>query len=504
MPLYEEHARLPHFGPALLRFVAGQPKGSELILVDDGSSDDTLRHARALASGGTDTPVRVLARPRLGKGAAIRAGLEVATGEVAAFCDVDLATPLDDLQRLIELADAAQVVAIGSRDLPGSVLVRRESAAREFLGRAYNRAVQLAVLPGIVDSQCGAKAAPTAVWRRLLPHSTENGFAWDVEVLAIARALQVRVQEVPVTWRHEPGSRVHVLRDGTRMVAALRRIRRAVAKVRVEPELAVASTPEGIFTGSNVEALAEADATHWWFRSKAAYVSWALRRNTRADGWLVDVGGGAGGVTALLGWAPERTLVLDGSEVLTERAANRHGLCAATGEVTRLPLATASAAVVCLLDVVEHLPDPVGALREARRVLTPDGVLVVTVPAHPWLWSAADVQLGHQLRYTRRALHRQVQLAELEPTWMGHVFSWLVPPVWLRRRLSRNEPQLGLDVSSPVIDAAALVLTRVERATMRLLQMPFGTSILCIARPGPSTASVSEMSGPQAEIGARA
>jgi SAM-dependent methyltransferase len=148
-----------------------------------------------------------------------------------------------------------------------------------------------------------------------------------------------------------------------------------------------------------------------------------------------------------------------------------------------LPLADGTAEVVCLLDVIEHLQDPVAALREAARVLAPDGRLVVTVPAHQWLWSAADEQLGHLRRYNRRTLYADLAAAGLVPRLLTHVFSWLVPPVWLKRKVvSGGSAQLGLDQSSFAIDRTAMALTLAERSVLGRVALPFGTSVLCICQ----------------------
>jgi len=140
------------------------------------------------------------------------------------------------------------------------------------------------------------------------------------------------------------------------------------------------------------------------------------------------------------------------------------------------------ASVVCLLDVIEHLADPRRALAEARRLLSSQGRLVVTVPAHPNLWSAADEVLGHHRRYTARALQSELESQGLTVLWSSHIFSWLVAPVWLKRRLRPGGgPELGLDVVSPSVDRAALLLTRLERAVISRTSLPVGTSILCVA-----------------------
>ncbi|HEY7133727.1 MAG TPA: bifunctional glycosyltransferase/class I SAM-dependent methyltransferase [Acidimicrobiia bacterium] len=500
VPVYNEGHRLDQYAGELLDYATRLPWGSRLVFVDDGSTDDTAERLDKLIanSGASATVAR---RAHAGKGAAVRAGLLHAETEVAGFCDLDLSTPLSSFDRVRRAAERAPVVAIGSRDAMGSSISRSQSAVRELLGRTYNRAVQLAFTPGVVDTQCGAKAARRDVWRTVLEWSVEDGFAWDVEVVAIARAIGVPVQEVAIDWAHHDGTKIHVARDGTRMLVALGRIGHQVGSARTTAATAVAPSVEapevgttaeyGVFTDRNAEALAAADVTHWWFRSKAALVTSVLRRAEPPRGPLVDLGAGSGGVTAALGWPLEESIVVEGSEALVDVARTRYALGAARGELNAVPVAGARASVVCLLDVIEHLRDPQPALREAHRLLGSDGVLAVTVPAHPRLWSAADDALGHVRRYTRRTLTAELERAGFSVELCTHVFSWLFVPVWVRRRVrSTGRAELGLDVASPVVDRAALVLTAVERVLVSRLgvRLPFGTSVLAVARPDGSAA----------------
>jgi dolichyl-phosphate beta-glucosyltransferase len=228
VPVYNEAQRFGERAPELARFVRGLPSGSELLIVDDGSTDRTRALVRAFLDAEPGMPGRLLARPHEGKGAAVRAGLLAASGGYAGFCDVDLSTPLADLLRLFDVAREGPVLAIGSRDLPGSRVLKAQHPVREGLGKTYNRLVRRVLTPGVHDTQCGAKAAAASVWADVLAWSREPGFAWDVEVVALARRRGFGVREVPVSWVNDPRTRVRLGRDGAAMVAAVPRILRTV------------------------------------------------------------------------------------------------------------------------------------------------------------------------------------------------------------------------------------------------------------------------------------
>lgn len=233
VPLFNE-ARRP-FGDHVEQigaFVAAQPAGSELLLVDDGSSDGTVEAVAAFLAARPELHARLIRRPHQGKGAAVRAGLEEARSALTGLWELSPPTPLGDFARLVDAARRDGGVVIGSRDPAGSEMVEGESSLRETLGKACDRAVRTLLVDGVSHTECGAMVAPTAVWRRILPHCAENGPAWDVEVLAIAGALQIPLADKEVSAARDDGSGVHGLRDGVAMLCSLPRIRRRVRTAR--------------------------------------------------------------------------------------------------------------------------------------------------------------------------------------------------------------------------------------------------------------------------------
>lgn len=226
VPAYDEAQRI---AKTLSAFDAWRatPAGAdaELVLVDDGSRDATLPMLRAWAEG--RERVQVLSLPHRGKGHAVRAGVLAARGERIGFVDADLAVSLDALPQLEAALDAGADVAIGSRQVAGAERVG-EPRYRHVLGRGFNLLVRTLVLPGIADTQCGFKLfraqAAQAVFARLrrygpraAPVRGPNVTAFDVEVLLVARRLGYTIEEVPVRWRHEAGSKVRPLLDTLRM-----------------------------------------------------------------------------------------------------------------------------------------------------------------------------------------------------------------------------------------------------------------------------------------------
>jgi len=149
-----------------------------------------------------------------------------ARGERILFSDADLATPIEELEKLNAKLDAGFPIAIGSRDVRGSELIKRESRIRETGGKVFNKLVRLLTVPGIHDTQCGFKLFTRNAAQTIFSRCVVDHFAFDVEALYLAmRVYGLRVSEVPVRWAHQEGSKVRFWRDGFRMVKTVFKIR---------------------------------------------------------------------------------------------------------------------------------------------------------------------------------------------------------------------------------------------------------------------------------------
>lgn len=223
IPAFDEEQRIGRTLQATTEFLRARAAPYEVIVVDDGSADGTAAIVSAHAQA--DPCVRLLRLERnQGKGAAVRAGVRASVGQRVLFMDADLATPLGELLRLeAALADGADV-AIGSRALARSEVLVRQRRGREWMGKTFNLMVRAVLMGGYRDTQCGFKLFRRAAADVLFAEATVDRFAFDVELLLLARG-RFRVVEVPVAWRHVEQSKVSPVRDAARMAYDLLRLR---------------------------------------------------------------------------------------------------------------------------------------------------------------------------------------------------------------------------------------------------------------------------------------
>lgn len=223
IPARNEQARLPKTLPTVLDFLDRQAYSSEVIVVDSASSDDTAEIVRTLARPRDD--LRLLQAQRAGKGRAVRKGMLAAQGEFRFICDADLSMPIEELNRFLPpQLDEEVDIAIGSREAAGAVRYG-EPLHRHLIGRAFNTLVRLIAIPEVQDTQCGFKSFRGHIADDLFSKQQLDGWTFDVEVLFIAQRRGYRIEEIPIPWYYNPGSRVNVLRDSIAMFSDLFRIR---------------------------------------------------------------------------------------------------------------------------------------------------------------------------------------------------------------------------------------------------------------------------------------
>ncbi len=226
IPAYNESNRILGTLEEAARVLPGLEPRSEVVVVDDGSTDDTAALVES-ARATFPLPLKLVSLPHRGKGSAVRAGMLAARGSFRVLCDADLATPFESVQLLLEPArrNGTEVV-IASRQKKGAVR-QDESWVRHLLGRGFNLTVRLVTgLKGIEDTQCGYKLFTDASAKAVFERVTIEGFAFDVEALVIASALGFRIEEIPIIWRSVPESKVRAIQDTMGMFRQLLRIRR--------------------------------------------------------------------------------------------------------------------------------------------------------------------------------------------------------------------------------------------------------------------------------------
>lgn len=224
IPAYNEEARIEPTLQKTEQYLLSEPYSWEMIVVTDGSTDRTDEIVASFTRARPN--VRLVAyKPNGGKGKAVRVGMLAATGERILFADADLATPPEETAKLMSSLDKGFQVAIGSRPLKESKLEKRQPFYREAFGRVSNLLVQAIGVRGIKDTQCGFKMFEASAAKEIFSRTKMNGFSFDMEALMIARDLGYRIDEIPIRWADQAGSKVVLWRDAPKVLFDLVRMR---------------------------------------------------------------------------------------------------------------------------------------------------------------------------------------------------------------------------------------------------------------------------------------
>ena len=230
IPAYNEEQRLPPTLERIARFLTTMPLRTEIIVVDDGSKDDTCGVVERAMS---QYPGLRLVRqnPNRGKGAAVRAGMLAARGQIRVMCDADCSMPPEQLPRLLAPITACTAeIAIGSRYAEGARTDVKQPFYRVLWSRLCNKVIQRSLVPGVRDTQCGFKAFTAEAARDLFARARIDGWAFDLEILALARRRAFAIDEVGVEWKDDGRSRVNPFTDFWKVIREAVTIRRNLAR----------------------------------------------------------------------------------------------------------------------------------------------------------------------------------------------------------------------------------------------------------------------------------
>jgi dolichyl-phosphate beta-glucosyltransferase len=215
IPSYNEEQRLPATLASIAAYIRSSKRKIEVIVVDDGSRDNTVAVAEKFRN---EIPsLRVVSNDKnRGKGYSVRHGMQVARGEIVLFTDADLSAPIEEVEKLLP-AMKTNDVAIGSRAIDRSQITVHESPFREFAGIIFNKIVRLILWLPFVDTQCGFKAFRRVPCKIIFEQQTIDRFGFDPELLYLARHHGLHAVEISVRWGHSPATKVSMMRDSLQM-----------------------------------------------------------------------------------------------------------------------------------------------------------------------------------------------------------------------------------------------------------------------------------------------
>lgn len=220
VPAHNEENRLTDSLKRIVAFMDSVSFRSELIVVNNASTDQTLQIASGFSE--TDDRIKVLIEARKGKGYAVTSGMLVARGQYSLMCDTDLSVPIEDVLFLLPPNTYGDVM-IGSREKEGALRIG-EPWYRHFFGRVFNLLVRTLLIPNVNDTQCGFKCFSKHAREQVFPLMNTGGWSFDIEILLLCMELNIKPIEVPVTWTYKAGTKVNLFKDSIKMFVEVFRL----------------------------------------------------------------------------------------------------------------------------------------------------------------------------------------------------------------------------------------------------------------------------------------
>ncbi len=223
IPAYNEEQRIKASLENALDFFESKSLNFEILVVDDGSKDNT----KQLVTNFDSPKIKLIAQDQnRGKGAAVTRGMLEANGQIRIFSDADFSTPVTEIDKVITAMSLGTEVFIGSRALDYSMIKKHQPAYREFMGKTFNKLVQLFLISGIKDTQCGFKGFTAKAAEDIFSKMKIEGFGFDLEIIYLANKLGFQISEVPVEWYNDERSTVNPIKDSITMFFDIFKVKR--------------------------------------------------------------------------------------------------------------------------------------------------------------------------------------------------------------------------------------------------------------------------------------
>ncbi|NQS99802.1 MAG: glycosyltransferase [Candidatus Omnitrophica bacterium] len=477
IPAFNEAKRLPAFLERVITYCNNTPGKYEIIVVDDGSSDQTGEVAGSFKGQSTNLSVIRLPKNR-GKGYAIKQGFFKSKGRICTFLDADGSTEPDEIQKNIHyiLEDGYDIFA-GSREVESEGQIIKGKLHRRLIGRIFNFLTKACLSQDIKDNLCGFKIFKKEVIRPLFSRAFIEEFGFDMEIIYLAQQMGYRVKEGGVSWHHVDGSKVNLFTDSVRVFLN-------ILQIKIWHRAAIVSST-GEMSVDEYDYMYQLEDAHWWFLSHRNLAMRLTKSLNIANPNILDLGTGTG--ANLVSFSKlGQTHGIDISEQAVAYC-RRRGLNNVTrSAVDQITFQDKSFDIITCLDVLEHLADPQETLREMKRVLKNQGKIIITVPALMMLWSQHDEALGHLRRYQKKTLLADLQEAGLRTERMGYFFfSSFLPLVVMRmfKNLFVSRKKLQSDMTSlppKFINESLKLLFKLELKIAGKAGLPFGSTLYAV------------------------
>jgi len=391
VPAFNGQERIGDCVDGLVKFFDERNENFEIILAVDGSTDKTLEMAKELSLNHSYVKVSYFPE-RLGKGGGILYASRLACGNVVIITDVDLSAPPDQIPVLLSaLSDGADVV-FGSRNHPKSVIIRKPPFYRRLLGKAFNALFRFLFRIKLGDTQCGFKAIRKTVFDELSRDLHVEGFAFDVDLAVKASLKGYRIEEVPIKWGHEEGSKMNVFKQIFSMGKDMLTVWFETRKVEIRSSCPLDTRQFYNSIPGNTYYRARRSIffpRRFWHSTKNNTIIQCLPTNAS---YVLDAGCGSGNIASAIAEDGREVCGIDISTPFLKFCNVRYSkksswVCA---DVTRLPLRSRIFDEIICSEVLEHVRHPETALEEFRRVLKPQGSLILTTPNISLRWAILE------------------------------------------------------------------------------------------------------------------